>query len=157
MGKVVIRELENGDEFPTVLDASAYDINFSDEQAASPTFTEFLQQANYEKPPVFKLDTKYEYQEASGKVLLETFRFGADDVGYLEANFELGNVDPDVLPNNALTLYGLKSPTAMILSPKSSSKQWQLKAIRMSSNLRLNCKKVWLKVRSSFFPRRTRW
>ncbi|MEO0988720.1 MAG: hypothetical protein AAFY20_24755 [Cyanobacteria bacterium J06639_14] len=103
--KVVIRKLEDGDEFPKILDASAYGIDLSGEQAASPIFSSFLQQANYDEPPLFNLDTQYEYQESSGKVVLETLRFGADDFGYLEATFELGNVDPDVASNDALTLH----------------------------------------------------
>ncbi|MEL6321374.1 MAG: hypothetical protein AAFQ57_12115 [Cyanobacteria bacterium J06626_14] len=103
--RVVIRELENGDEFPTVLDASAYGIDLSDEKIAPPGFSSFLQQAGYDEPPSFDLDTKYEYQEASGKVVLETFRFGADDFGYLEASFEFGNVDPEAVSNDDLILH----------------------------------------------------
>ncbi|MGF1521412.1 MAG: hypothetical protein ACFBSF_03730 [Leptolyngbyaceae cyanobacterium] len=105
VARVVIRELENGDEFPTVLDASAYGIDFSDEQVAPPAFYSFLQQASYDQLPLFNLDTKYEYQASSGKVVLETLRFGADDFGYLETTFELGNVDPDATSNEALTLH----------------------------------------------------
>ena len=100
--KIIVREYDDQSDFPTVVDASIKGIQVEPEQANVAMIAPLLSQAGYSD--ALDLDTRYTYDETSGDMTLEKFRFGADDLGYFEVTFQLGNFDPAATTNDALTL-----------------------------------------------------
>jgi hypothetical protein len=103
--QIIVRKFDDKSDFPTVLDASIKGIQIDQVQTNVPMLQPFLAQAGYEKNLAFNLDTKYEYDASSGEITLEQFRLGAEDFGYLEATFKLGNFNPDAVSNAAVVLH----------------------------------------------------
>ena len=103
--QVIVREFDDKSDFPTVVDASLKGIQFDIGEMNEPTFDNFMKQAGYDGTIALNLDTKYEYDEASGEMTLEQFRFGAKDLGYLEATLKLGNYSPDAASTAGVTLH----------------------------------------------------
>ena len=101
--KIIVREYDDQSDFPTVFDASIKGIQVKPEQANVAMIAPFLSQAGYNDS--LNLDTRYTYDETSGDMTLEEFRLGADDLGYFEVTFQLGNFDPAATTNDALTLH----------------------------------------------------
>lgn len=101
--KIIVREYDDQSDFPTVLDASIKGIQVKADQANVAMIAPFLSQAGYND--ALNLDTRYTYDAASGDMTLEEFRLGADDLGYFEVTFQLGNFDPEATTNDALTLH----------------------------------------------------
>ena len=100
--KIIVREYDDQSDFPTVFDASIKGIQVKTDQANVAMLAPVLSQAGYND--ALNLDTRYTYDEASGDMTLEKFRLGADDLGYFEVTFQLGNFDPAATTNDALTL-----------------------------------------------------
>ena len=103
--QIVVRKFDEKADFPTVVDASVQGIKVNTRQINAPVVAPFLQRAGYTEPLSFDLDTKYEYNESSREVTLETFRLGAEEFGSVEITFKLGNFDPDAPSNEALTIH----------------------------------------------------
>lgn len=87
--KIIVREMDDQSEFPTVLDASMQGIKVSADELDQGSL---LQQAGYTEPLSLNIDTKYQYQEADGEVNLEKLRVSAEDLGELEMTFKLSDV-----------------------------------------------------------------
>lgn len=103
--QITIRQFDDKSDFPTVFDASVQGIQVDANQANTAMVTPLLAQAGYGQSLSLDLDTKYTYDEASKEITLEEFRLGADDFGYFEVTFKLGNFDPEAVTNEALTLH----------------------------------------------------
>ncbi|WP_008317708.1 hypothetical protein [Leptolyngbya sp. PCC 6406] len=107
--QVVIRKFDHEADFVTALDASMKGIQFIGNPVDDvPILLPSMQQAGYEDPVVFDLDTQFEYKKSSQEATLEKFRIGSDQVGYLEVTLKVSNFDPSVAANPDLTLHAAK-------------------------------------------------
>jgi hypothetical protein len=102
---IIVRKFDRKSDFPTVVDATVKGIKVSADQVNNPVISPFLEQAGYVEPLSFDLDTKYKYNESSHEVTLEQFRVGAEEVGYVDITFKVGNYYPENPSNQGLTLH----------------------------------------------------
>ncbi|MDB9527815.1 hypothetical protein PN498_17605 [Oscillatoria sp. CS-180] len=103
--KVIVREMDDKSDFPTVLDASIEGIQVDFDQIETPSIIAFLERAGYQESLSVNIDTKYEYKENRQEVSLDRFRVSAEDVGDLEVAFKLSNFDPNVGASEQLILH----------------------------------------------------
>lgn len=100
--KMIIREIDEKSDVPTVLDMSMQGLLVDVKQPEQLVSTSFFQEAGYPTDLKFDIDTKYQYDPTNREINIETFQVSADQVGDLSVNMKLGNVD----------LKGLESPKA---------------------------------------------
>ncbi|MFG6100850.1 hypothetical protein U2F10_01265 [Leptothoe sp. EHU-05/26/07-4] len=109
--KVIIRDIDEKSDVPTVFDASIQGIVVDLNQPEQLEMADFLQRAGYDTALSFDIDTKYRYNQAKREMSVETFKVSADQVGDLVVNMKLGNVDmedvesKDVAPTNMDTIF----------------------------------------------------
>ncbi|MEM9217878.1 MAG: hypothetical protein AAGD25_26500 [Cyanobacteria bacterium P01_F01_bin.150] len=113
--KMIIREIDEKSDVPTVFDASVQGLVVDVEQPEQKEMPGFLKQAGYDTGLKFDIDTKYQYDSTKREMNLDTFRISADQVGDLSVNAKLGNVDlkdfdpqkadPTGVPTNLDTIY----------------------------------------------------
>jgi len=103
--QIIVRQFDRKSDFPTFVDASVQGIKVGGSQSSAPFVSPVLQKAGYVEPLSFDLDTKYKYNESSHEVTLEKFRIGAEEFGYVDITFKVGNYYPDNPSNEALTLH----------------------------------------------------
>ncbi|MEO0373876.1 MAG: hypothetical protein AAF329_04475 [Cyanobacteria bacterium P01_A01_bin.17] len=91
--KVIIREIDDQSDFPTVLDASLEGMQIAVADIEDPGVRNLLEQAGHTKMLSLDIDTKYQYKVADRKIRWDKLNLSADGVGDLDMSFELGNVD----------------------------------------------------------------
>ncbi|MBT9317783.1 hypothetical protein [Leptothoe spongobia] len=113
--KVVIRDIDEKSDVPTVFDASVQGLVVDLNQPEQLAMANFLKQAGYDSELSFDIDTKYRYNKAKREMNVEAFKVSADQVGDLTVNMKLGNVDPEVaesqeaaLANTDVIFHGLE-------------------------------------------------
>ena len=89
--KIIIREIDEKADVPTVLDMSMQGLLVDVKQPLAQT--SFLQEAGYPKDLKFDIDTKYQYDPTNREISLETLNVSADQVGDLNVTMKLGNID----------------------------------------------------------------
>jgi hypothetical protein len=103
--QIIVRQFDRKSDFPTFVDASVQGIKVSASRSSASFVSPVLQKAGYVEPLSFDLDTKYKYNESSHEVTLEKFRIGAEEFGYVDITFKVGNYYPDNPSSEALTLH----------------------------------------------------
>lgn len=91
--KMIIREIDEKSDVPTVLDMSMQGLLVDVKQPEQLASTSFFQEAGYPTDLKFDIDTKYQYDPTNREINIETFQVSADQVGDLSVNMKLGNVD----------------------------------------------------------------
>jgi hypothetical protein len=105
--QIIVRDFADQAGFPTRIDASVKGIHVGNSPSTA-IAAPFLAQAGYSGDLALDLDTKYTYDKATAEVTLEQFRLGADEVGHIDVTFKLGNVDPQAVPSDTLTLHSVE-------------------------------------------------
>lgn len=103
--KVVIRDIDDKSDVPTVMDVSIEGLSVDLNQPEQLEVASFLQQAGYATELSFDIDTKYRYNEAKREMTVDTFKVSADQVGDLTVNMKLGNVDLEATPSGMDTIF----------------------------------------------------
>jgi hypothetical protein len=91
--QVIIREIDEKSDVPTVFDASVQGLVVDLNQPEQLEMADFLKKAGYDTELSFDIDTKYRYNQAKREMSVETFKVSADQVGDLTVNMKLGNID----------------------------------------------------------------
>ncbi len=91
--QVIIREIDEKSEVPTVFDASVQGLVVDLNQPEQLEMANFLKEAGYDTELKFDIDTKYRYNPTKQEMSVDTFKVSADQVGDLSVNMKLGNVD----------------------------------------------------------------
>ncbi len=91
--QVIIREIDEKSDMPTVFDASVQGLVVDLKQPEQLEMAEFLQDVGYDSELKFDIDTKYRYNPTKREMSIDTFTVSADQVGDLNINMKLGNVD----------------------------------------------------------------
>ncbi len=127
--KVIIRDIDEKSDVPTVFDASIQGLVVDLNQPEQLEMADFLKKAGYDTELSFDIDTKYRYNPAKREMSVETFKVSAAQVGDLTVNMKLGNVDmeeaesqnaalanPDVIFHGLEITYQDKSFAEKVLS-----------------------------------------
>ena len=91
--KVIIREIDEKSDKPTVMDASVKGLAVDLNQPEQLEMARFLKEAGYDTELKFDIDTKYQYDPTTREMNVESLKVSADQVGDLNLKMKLGNVD----------------------------------------------------------------
>ena len=100
--KVIIRDIDEKSDVPTVFDASIQGLVVDLNQPEQLEMADFLKKAGYDTELSFDIDTKYRYNPAKREMSVETFKVSAAQVGDLTVNMKLGNVDMEDVESQKL-------------------------------------------------------
>ena len=91
--KIVIRDIDEKSDVPTVFDGSIQGLVVDLNQPEQLEMADFLKQAGYDSELSFDIDTQYRYNKTKREMTVEKFKISADQVGELSVNMKLGNID----------------------------------------------------------------
>ena len=101
--KVIIREIDEKSDMPTVMDASVKGLAVDLNKPEQLEMARFLKEAGYDTELTFDIDTKYQYDPTTREMNVETLKVSANQVGDLNVKMKLGNVDLDTIESPKAT------------------------------------------------------